>query len=206
MGRAHERRSFEQKGLQRSGRVLDRQWERFSPPVTAWLRPRSERPAAVVHVPPAAPRDTAARTPAPPVHHLRRHGLDAVDHQGPALSPLPSLDSPLPADHQRGHPGRGRAPRTVPRGAAAHRRPATGRDHRGHQRPSQPRAGGRLQRGRTGPHLDLDAGGRQAQRAPDRRGDGVGRGHRARRQRHPLDHGNPGRAGEAIRRPPASVA
>jgi hypothetical protein len=70
----------------------------------------------------------------------------------------------------------------------------------------QPGPRGRLQRIRRSAHLDLDASGEQAQRGPDRRRDGLGRGRRAARQRHHLDRGHPGRAAQAVHRPPAWAA
>jgi hypothetical protein len=100
--------------------------------------PTTQKGRRVVHIAPAAPRDTAARASAPPVHHLRRHGLDPVARQGPALAPLPPPDGPLPPSRQRRHPGGGRAARAVRGGAAADRRAGAGRDHCGHQRPRNP--------------------------------------------------------------------
>ena len=100
--------------------------------------PTTQKGPRVVHVPPAAPRDTAARAPAPPVHHLRRHGLDPVGRQDPALAPLPPPGRPPtafpPAPSSRWWTSRS----SCPGGAAADRRAGAGRDHRGHQRPRNP--------------------------------------------------------------------
>jgi hypothetical protein len=168
--------------------------------------PTTQKGRRVVHVPPAAPRDAAARggrSTCSPSSSARSGSCGpSRSCSGAATAPGRPPTAFPPASSSRWWTSRSSCSGRCCGGSASRRR----------TRPSwsstapQPRPRGRLQRIRRAAHLDLDASGEQAQRGLDRRRDGLGRGRRAARQRHHLDRGHPGRAAQAVRRPPAWAA
>ena len=109
--------------------------------------------------------------------------------QGRAVAPLPPLHRHVHRHDECRRPRRGRATRPLPRRHRPHGRAAARRDHRRHQRRTQPGPRGGLRRVRPARPLDAHPDPRQAQRRQDRHRDVERRHHRARRLRHRLDAG-----------------